>query len=247
MFALVGSIFKTVFYAFLLHHHLKKNHHEKYTELLINATYRLIYLYSKGQIYLYKMNKHIHKLIEKTSLQHPELYNLIKKYIESIKENKRNTVEYILNDTCVGVFPLDDINLHKEIDYDFMIINEKLRENKYVNKRIVGKKDKWTNVFEESNIKFMLIEILVNNKIIKVDFKTDKYNFYIVNNVFNETFLKYFLKTYYFDEVKESILDDATIVVLDEDINKISYQINTDYIHITKTNYFRKTDIITED
>jgi hypothetical protein len=49
--------------------------------------------------------------------------------------------------------------------------------------------------------------------------------------------------------VKDNVFDleEITISILDENVNKVEYKVKNDYIHITKTNYFRKSDIITEE
>jgi hypothetical protein len=119
----------------------------------------------------------------------------------------------------------------------------------------------WDNIFKESSIKFILTEIIFTDKekkqhdkskeypLIKVDLKTNEYNFFIVNNIIDEKFIKYFLKSYYRKEIEDIDLlnKDIHISILDDNVNKFEYNINNDYIHISETNYFRKSDIITED
>jgi hypothetical protein len=195
----------------------------------------------------------------------------LNKVLKNEKMEEKNTIEYIFNGKQVYI---DNFNsetatkLKPAIEYDFIIIteNENNREHKYKNKRIIKKLEEWDNSFEESNIKFVLTQAILKEKetdgkekkeekkeeeddSIKVEFKTDDYNFYLVNNVFDSTFIIYFLTNYYPEKFKEVNLDtqDISLSILDENVNGFNCNINNDYIYITKTNYFRKTDIITED
>jgi hypothetical protein len=250
MFSVLASILKSAFYAFLLHDHLKTKHTDKYNELLILATYKLIYLYSKCQIFLTKTNSHIQKLLAK---DFPQIHDAVQNLVHH-KIYDENTIEYILDGKQKQINNLSS-TFEPPVLYDFAILSEFVHDNnhKYVNKRIIKTLESWDNSFEESSIQFVLVEVSFNNVVIKVDLKTEKYNFYLVNNVLDEKFIKYLLTTYYSKEIKEKEkekefnLEEISISILDQNVNKVDYKVKHDYIHIAKTNYFRKSDIITEE
>ena len=246
MFAIIGSLFKIAFYSFFVHEYVQHKFPEKYKEYLILASYKLIYLYSKGQITFFHANKYVQKF-------HKIIKNKINKYKNLENTQKTNDIEYIFNGK--QIYKTDNfLDVQKPLEYDFIIISDNInKEHSYTNKRILKKLEDWNDLVEESNVKFILVEVLCKNqetqnpKQIKIDFKTDNYNFYVVNNVFDEKFIIYFLTTYYSEEVKDVELQNISITILDANIVNFEYNIKNDYIYITKTAYFRKSDIITED
>lgn len=253
MFAILASLCKTVFYAFLIHDHLKTKHSDKYNELLLEATYKLIHFYSKCQIFINKSGAQLNKKAEHILQNYPELHNKIKHYINKYKPPKDlYTFEYIFNGKQIHVEGNSTSNSIKTIPekYDFIVVTENTHDAP-LTKRLLAKIEEWDNIVEPSAIQFILVEAIFSNKRIKVDFKTDKYNFYIANNVLDEKFMKYFLLTYYGEQIKEDvsndICNDMTISIIDHNVKQFEFKLRGDYIHITKTNYFRKLDIIAEE
>jgi hypothetical protein len=91
---------------------------------------------------------------------------------------------------------------HPVLDYDFVITT---KGNLYsINK----------DQFEESPGKFIFTEILINNEKIKINFKTDKYNYYLVGNKLDRKFMVYFMKKHYYRSINNYI-----IRYVDNDVN----------------------------
>jgi hypothetical protein len=264
MFAIIASLCKTVFYAFLIHDHLKTKHSDKYNEFLLHATYKLIHFYSKCQILINKGGTHLNKKAEHILKNYPELQSKIKQYITKHKPPKDlYTFEYIFNGKQIHVESNSNLNSDNNTGrdhqvsipekYDFIVVTENTHapETPFLNKRLLTKIEDWDYRVEPSEIQFILVEAIFSGKRIKVDFKTDKYNFYIANNVLDEKFMKYFLLNYYDHEIKEEwsndVCKDMVISIIDQNIKQFEFSIRGDYIHITKTNYFRKLDIIAEE
>jgi len=261
MFSFFASFIKTAFLGLLINEYLQHKYPEKYNQLLVFASYNLIYLYSRGQLFFIKVNNNMRKLIEENSTKYPELSHHLNKILKNEKMEQKNTIEYILNGNPIFIDNIDSANFtNSPCEYDFIIIteNDNNREHQYKNKRIIKKIQDWDNTFEESKIRFVLAEAILQKEqeqkeeetdAVKIDFKTDEYNFYVVNNVFDEKFMNYFLKNYYPEEFKDIDfkLQDISISILDENVVGFDYNIKNDYIYITKSHYFRKTDIITED
>ena len=74
-------------------------------------------------------------------------------------------------------------------------------------------------ICEETKYKFILSEITIGDKTTKIDFKTDNYNFMVVNNKINATFIYYFMKKYYNYEGESCF--DYTLKILDQNVNEL--------------------------
>ena len=178
MFAILASLCKTVFYAFLIHDHLKTKHSDKYNELLLHATYKLIHFYSKCQILINKSGIQLNKKAEHILKNYPELHSKIKQYINKNKQPKDlYTFEYIFNGKQIHLENKEDNQVNIPEKYDFIVVTENTHapETPFLNKRLLTKIGEWDNMIEPSDIQFILVEAVFSNKRIKIDFKTDKY------------------------------------------------------------------------
>jgi hypothetical protein len=117
-----------------------------------------------------------------------------------------------------------------EFNYDFIIINS--TENL---KKIITKSDLINDesIFQIDPYLYkpLLCELLNGDEVIKIDFSNNGkfYNFLVVGNQFDKTFLKYFMKTYYEIDVK----DDYVFKILDNNVNTILFE-KTDIIKINR-------------
>lgn len=69
--------------------------------------------------------------------------------------------------------------------------------------------------FEESQGKFIFTEICIgNDEKIKINFKTDRYNYYLSGNKLDQKFIVYFMKKYYSRSINKYI-----IRYIDNDVN----------------------------
>ena len=92
--------------------------------------------------------------------------------------------------------------------------------------------------YNKSNVTFILSEMIIEDKIIKVDFQTDEYNYFIENNKFTHAFLVYFMKTHYYDEIKEfeDKLVNMILKIIDSNVNSETFD-NQNILFICKDNY----------
>ncbi len=67
---------------------------------------------------------------------------------------------------------------------------------------------------KESCAKFIYAEIVTDDGRKEVHFKTDTYNYFIVGNVFDDRFIRFFMKRHYGVE-----LDDYFLNIIDHDMN----------------------------
>ena len=137
-----------------------------------------------------------------------------------------------LNDYLTDFLPNDSTsNKNGVIDYDFIIINgeEKL-------KKIIKQLDPFKNEFEinPENASIFKIEPFLykpllcefingdDDNVIKIDFSDNNksYDFLVVGNCFDKTFLTFFMKNYYEVDVK----DNYKLKILDSNVNTLLYE-----------------------
>lgn len=222
MLRYIQSLCKYVAFAFLANDYFKNNYAEAYNTIITRGGFYLIHMYSKIQI-----------LCDKLPVSLPSI--LIQLFNNTTYDSE---IEFIQDGHVQFVGTKDEFikNLNG-VDYDFIIYSNYDEVNKITNKMIFTKiPDKADFDYTISNIKFVLVELEMNNQIIKIDFKTDTYNYYIVNNVITHKFLEYFINKYYphekmrfqqpFCEMKLKILDHN--VEKHEFDSKTTLQINKD-------------------
>lgn len=135
----------------------------------------------------------------------------------------------------------DKVNFAELNDYDFVLYSLTTPPDPYENIKIIY--DDNINLkapFTKSNLKFISIGIIFNNKAYAVDLKTDVYNYYLVGNRLTKHFFIYYLKHHL--ELKEQVSfdDPFTVEIIDHKahIFKINYGKNkNDYIEFEKDIY----------
>ena len=193
----------------------------------MKSSYIFINLFSKFQIYFFKINKQLNKIIE----QYPLLLNF--------KNNILSKFKTIVNDVEL----IKDGIPYKEIinDYDFVIYSDNENGNsEVINKILVNNKSNICNKYELSNIKFMLLQLNVGDKLsFVIDLKNNNYNFYIVGNSFNLKFFEYYVKSIMKDNFIFKDDDKITLNILDQNVNNIDIELKpkNQSILLEKTNY----------
>jgi hypothetical protein len=113
--------------------------------------------------------------------------------------------------------------------YDFILFSDfdnVSRNNTCINKKIQKSIETNNFSYEISNISFILTEIIIGDKTFKVDFKTKEYNYYVVNNIFNDKFILYFLNKYYSYEIKDfqpETIKRFTLNVIDHNVDTYEF------------------------
>ena len=189
--------------------------------LLYNLSYNSIYYYSKLQLEFMKTTNNITKYIKTT----PCLNNLLK-YINQNDDKNIYTYTNINNYLTICSKFIQEENL----DYKLILhYNPDYEKKTYLESLKV----------EQSDYKFIMTEITINNTNISVHFTTEKYNYLIVYNKLNNIFIMYFLKTHYTDFVKDlsdSEIENYKIKIIDHNVNVVEFD-NTKSLIINKTGY----------
>ena len=221
MLSYIQSFGKYAAFAFLANDYFKNNYTEKYNTLITYGGFYLIHIYSTIQIVCEKLP---------VSLLYFQNHNLAN---DSIVEFIHDGHVHFLG--TKDEFIKKDIKCWNDIDYDFIIYSHYDELNKIINKTIFYKiPDENDFNYTTSDIKFVLSEIETNDKTIKIEFKTNTYNYYIVNNVINHKFLEYFLKQYYPNETME--FRDMKLKILDHNVEKQEFNLTT-ILQINKDDY----------
>ena len=192
---------------------LERRFPEEFKNFMINASYNLIFIYSKAQILFIRFNKNVNNFIDNN-----ESLLKIKNNINSLIECNPTKVlmyEFIKDGKITEFWDFDSVNKP-----DLMIFSWLDNDNKCVNKKIIYENG-CANVAEVSDIKFMLTEIKIGeSEPHKIDLKTDKFNYYLVGNKFTKSFFIFYLKQHL--EVDDITSDtQMTLKIIDHDVNKI--------------------------
>jgi hypothetical protein len=213
-------------FAFFVNDYLKNNYQTKYNSVITNCGFSLIQMYSKIQI-----------LCNKLAASNPTILHVVNQMFHN-SHNSEPDVEFILDGhvNFLGTkeeLVKEGIKQCNGVDYDFIIYSNYDKVAKIVNKTIFTKIPCESDFhYSTADIKFILSEVEINDKTIKVEFKTDNYNFYIVNNVINHKFLEYFLKKYYPREIIdfhefEKPFQDMKLKILDHNVEKQEFDLTT--------------------
>jgi hypothetical protein len=237
MIGLLVNIIKTGLLGVLLNDYLRRNYPDKYNEFLISTSYELIHFYSKGQILYNKFFMQIKTVID----ANPQLKKIINDIYK--KDIQRNEIYQIKKDVIYIKYYTDNSETYFEPDTNSIYLfsdNENANENKCVN-RIILHSQPFSSKYEVSKVQFMLVEVKINDEAYKINLKTDKFNYYIVDNILDLKFFKYYLYNYQIcnltTEEKDKI-DKIMIKIIDQNVNMRELEISDEkFIIIKKEDY----------
>jgi len=218
---------KTLVLGFLFNDYLKRNYPSKYKEIGVDIIYNTIYLYSYCEMQLKNGIKYIENNNPEAVKNIRKMFKAIPKAldIEFVKDNQiinKHSKQQYLNSEGVLVIP----------EYDFILYSD-TNKTPY-NIKIMDPYSKWfllnteTYYYEVSTIRFMLLELIVGENTYKIDLATNKYNFYVKDNILDKNFFLYYLRHIHPDAVTfeddDIEIDEITIKIIDHnvDIKKIS-------------------------
>lgn len=166
--------------------------------LFYSLSYNSIYYYSKLQLGFIKAKNNVTNYAKSV----PFLNNLL-----TYKNYKKCTFTTI-NDKFIIC---NKFNEQHNLDYKIIIKFNKILDWEYDYYELLHHK--------QASYKFIMTEIIIDDKKFLVYFTTDKYNYLIVNNNIDKHFINYFLKTHYNDLVKDLEIEKYTIRIVDHNVN----------------------------
>lgn len=214
---------------------LERRFPEQCKIVLTEATFNAIYLYSKMQIYFAKANKNFNDYIESK----PTLLK-IKNDLDALMKPSGSIVtmtQFFRNGKSLTI-----VETHEK-NFDFAIYSWLSHDNKCINKKIIYDINEEMTASECSDIKFMLVEIKIgDNKVYKINLKTEEYNFYLVGNKFTKDFFVYYLINHL--NIDETDLNESSFSVKIIDHNVNTFQM--DFTDKNESIVIRKNDYVAE-
>ena len=183
--------------------------------LSYNVSYNSIYYYSKLQLSLTKTQNTVTSYVKSV----PFLSNLLT-YIKC----KKCTFTSI-NDKFIIC---NKFNEEHNLDYKIIIRFNKILDWEYDYYELLQHK--------QADYKFIMTEIIIDDRKFLIYFTTNNYNYLIVNNNIDKYFINYFLKTHYSELVKDLEIEKYIIRIVDHNVNIIEFD-NTKTLIIKEREY----------
>ena len=235
VFSALFTILRTGTLFLLLNDYFKRTYPEKYDNLLIEIPLKLIYVYSKCQVIYTKLQRKINEYID----ANPSLRLLIKDIYKSNYSNDFE-IEHIVKGIVVAKYKRSQTLPEKD---DSFFIYSDLSE-KCASKIIFHSKFDFN--YKKSNIQFMMVEckfeLKSETKCYKIVLKSDTYNYYVVNNVLDNKFFKYYLRKYH-PELGEAVIDikQFSVKIIDQNVNIETFDITEEKSIIIEENKYNYT------
>jgi hypothetical protein len=233
---MISHLINLIFIGVLVGDMIERRFPDQSRKMFMEISFNCIYLFSKFQIFTFKIYHISNKLIETNPALlkiKNDLITIINNILSKINDNNNNKSQYVKH----GIL-YDSIN-----DYDFIIRNDNINDN--INDKCVVKRIFYENNYQDakpelSDIRFMLIEFKVGeNQSYKIDLKTEYYNYYVIGNRFTKDFFIFYLKHYlqFKNDIKD--IDKCSLKIIDHDVNKIELDFTdkNDSILLEKSGY----------
>lgn len=239
IFSSLFTLLRTSALLILLNDYFKRTYPEKYETLLVEIPLQLIYVYSKCQIMGGKVQRKVNEFIE-ANPHIKKITNDIYKYSDS----RDLEIDHIVNGEVSGKYKRTQSLPDARENADEMLIFSDLSTNeKCVNKKILQPNIDFN--YEISNVQFILFEVKFDfkteTKCVALVLKSDTYNYYIVNNVIDIKFLKYYLKNHASVLMTSGEINEITtfhVKMIDNDVNIQTFDIKDENSVIIKENEY---------
>jgi hypothetical protein len=235
------TIFKIFGFIYFANYYLKKKYPQEYNKFLLETSLKIIYIGSVIQIKFKKITTYVYKTF-------PRIKNFLDNYN---KIDDQDNIEYILDGKVIYLTSKEKIvnhivNITKE---DFIIYSDYVTANNNnfcTNKKIIITPEQICSdkdfIYEASDIKFMLCEINIGDKVYKITLKSDieNYNYYLVDNIIDKKFIIYYLIEFYNEDFSKST-DKFILKLIDHNVNICELDITdtVNYIQIKKDSYIK--------
>lgn len=196
----------------------------------ITMIHKLIYLFSFLQMQYFKAQQYVNTLYDTDAAITNE--NSIKTTIETFNKNRK--LSHIFEPIPMQSIVLQEIISKFPLEYDLIILSDDSKPQNKICYNTLN--DNIDYKYDLSDIKFISVKLTYINNQYDIKLKTEDFNYYIVNNVIDDVFLKYYLV-----HILKIVLDkdiDFTykLEIIDHMVNVINLDIN-DSIIILKDGY----------
>ncbi len=199
-------------FVLLLKEYIRIKHPKLHTDTLVNFMYYNLYIFTICEQLL---NEHLYPLY---------LYN----------EIVTNNLEFILDDhttkfiTDTEMFSIDK---HIPTEYLFAFYTCLNNDNTVRKKRIYNR---LPDVYDcdETNYKFVLVEVKYEDFTLKLNFNDSKTTYYVVNNEFDSNVIRYLVES----ELKIVLPEQYTVRILDNTVTMFEFN-ETQVLKLNKDDY----------
>jgi hypothetical protein len=156
------------------------------------------------------------------------------KEFEKMNQDDLRSLNPFSNYTMIVTDLLDDNNTKK-------IRNKKIICDSCSEKHEFNFEEKCYFIFELSEITFVALYLNYNNERYNINLKINDFNFYIVGNIINKTFLQYYMKNILHNDIcintdTEELKSSYKLELMDHEVNLLSLT-DSQYIIIKKNGY----------
>ena len=181
--------------AIVVYQFCKKSYQGEFNEQYTNIAYTTIYIYSNVQIMGIRMYKYVYPFVKLTSTS---VLTILKKYKVINETIVLNPIQFYKDGSLIlkkmissNFNELLEIDQDKK-DYNFMIYTD--CSNYPFNNVVYYHDIPEIFSYNVSNIKFLALALTFNNIEYDIKLQTTEHNYYIVNNIIDQSFLLYFMK-----------------------------------------------------
>jgi len=216
---------------------------------IMSLGYNLVYCYSLAQI---KCNK-IKNVVSNTriglniTILGTALINFLKEEklytITTYKDGSKSNFDFIANSDTLP--DIANCLLENKDTFDLIIVSDKKDGSEQINYIHYTEFPQILDDYKHSTIKFFSVELEYKEAIHSIELTNENYNHYIVNNVLNKVFFKYYLTNVLNIEIDKNIFD-YKLVVIDHNVNVVELTQN-DSLIIKENNYELIIDLTESD
>jgi len=221
MISIFFELSKTFAIVFLLNDYFRRHYTNQHKNFCIDMFFYLMYTYSYGE-YTYN------KIIKYIKQHNPYILNFIN---ELIKTNSKILldIEFIQNNIivhsiCKNLYLSNNI-VESLTKYDFIIYTDTNTipfNKKIIHNNSINLKDKKNYEYEKCKFKFMMLEFTIGDKNYNIELETQKYNFYIKDNILDKKFFLYYLKYIHPDKINfedfDIQMDEIILKIIDQNV-----------------------------
>jgi len=204
----------------------------EYNNFIVNVSYTFIHFFSQVQLFGMKCKNKMNIWLESNNYLKSIIDNLHNSDSDSDSENKENEIAVTqFTDGNVYMKPYS-----KELQNNFEDKENSLYifDNFEKGHSIISRSQVFPEDYEVSNIKFLMVELNVCDKKLKIDLMTEDENYYIVQNVLDKDFFFYYMVTHshdypdlnIVDDLKKSLIENATVKIIDDNANIVEIDFN---------------------
>lgn len=249
-FTFLVSAFYPFFYFMMFIEYFRTFYPDYFNNIMVQLALASISLFSRGQLLYIKSKKVLSKKYTYLLESYPQLANFVEKYLSN---SNQTDVDFVVDGKIVYSTTkerlLNSGNLYDETysriptDFELIIYSKTYKNHESENttyKKVLSSfpvEDKHFNIVK-ADYRFLLTEIVINDKYIKTNFSDNIHNYFVVDNLLNESFIKYYLNQYHVNEFNIECLNnfDYKIRGLDQNVNEVSFD-KENQLLINKENY----------